>query len=425
MIIEFSVENWRSIRSKQTFSFLKSSGDELLSSNCYKHPAYKDYLLKVAALYGPNAGGKSNILSALGIVESMVLFSASKQRGDEIPVEPFVLDAESNEKPTEFELIFISEGVRYQYGFSANKQRILEEWLFAYPNKLPQKWLVRSWNSETKDYVYQPCPSLKAKAEQKNLWQNTTRQDALFLSTAVQLNCLQLQGVFDWFKNTLRTHTIGPWGNNSTTKMCKDDEHLSSVLDFLKAADLGIHGLKVDTEKFSSKHIPDDVSPDVKSKILEDLKDKEVYKVKTLHITSDRRTVAFDLDNESDGTQKMFSLASHWLLALRYGYVVIVDELNDNLHPRLVKFLVQLFQSNQTNPHGAQLLFSTHDTSLLDQTIMRRDQIWFCEKDDEQATILTQLKQYKVIKGRENIEAYYHAGHYAALPFVGELKISL
>ena len=121
----------------------------------------------------------------------------------------------------------------------------------------------------------------------------------------------------------------------------------------------------------------------------------------------------------------MFSLASHWLLSLRYGYVVIVDELNDNLHPRLVKFLVQLFQSNQTNPHGAQLLFSTHDTSLLDQTIMRRDQIWFCEKDDEQATILTQLKQYKVIKGRENIEAYYHAGHYAALPFVSELKISL
>ncbi|MDO8713713.1 MAG: ATP-binding protein [Polynucleobacter sp.] len=424
MLIEFSVENWRSIKSRQTFSFLKTSGDELLSSNCYKHPAHKDYLLKVASLHGPNAGGKSNLLGALGVVEAMVLLSANKQRGDEVPVEPFALDADSSNQPTEFELIFISDGVKYQYGFSASKQRILEEWLFAYPKKLPQKWLARHWNPEANSYVYQSCPSLKARAEQKNLWQNTTRQDALFLSTAVQLNCLQLQGVFDWFNKTLRTHTVGRWTNDATAKMCKDDEQNNSVLDFLKAADLGIHGLKVDSERFSSEHIPDDMPADLKLKILENFKDKEVYDVKTLHITSDGRTLAFDLNEESDGTQKMFSLASHWLLALKHGYVVVVDELNDNLHPKLVRFLVQLFQNNRTNPNGAQLLFSTHDTSLLDQTIMRRDQIWFCEKDDVQATQLKQLKQYKVIKGRENIEAYYHAGYYAAVPVVGDLKIN-
>ncbi len=422
MLIEFSVGNWRSVKEIQTLSLVMSKGDELADTNGFTPSApATNGLLRSAAIYGANAAGKSNLLRAMSTMKKMVTDSAKEQRGDSVPVVPFKLDSATEDAPSEFEAIFVADGVRYQYGFSATAERIHEEWLFAYPNGRAQQWLGRTWNAEKEDYDWEKCKPLTG---QKQLWQSSTRQNALFLSTAVQLNSKQLQPVYDWFRRTLRTATSAGWSPAFTASLCKDTEQRLKVLGFLKAADLDIQDVVVESEKFSVKHLPDEMPEELKSSLLAKMPSNEVFDIKTVHQSPQGRLVSFAFEDESDGTQKFFAFAGPWLDALSNGYVLVIDELHDNLHPKMVQFLVQLFHSNETNPKNAQLIFTTHETSILSQEVFRRDQIWFCEKDDGQSTRLFPLTDFSPRKGRENLEANYLAGRYGALPYLRGLKES-
>jgi AAA15 family ATPase/GTPase len=314
----------------------------------------------------------------------------------------------------------VADGVRYQYGFSATPERIHEEWLFAYPNGRSQKWLGRAWDAEKETYQWEKCNALTG---QKQLWQDSTRENALFLSTAVQLNSKQLQPVYDWFKKTLRLANVSGWSPSFTASLCKDSEQSKKVLAFLQAADLDIQDVIVESEKMSAKHFPDDMPDELKTTLLAKMQDSEVLDIKTVHRSLDGRAVSFDFRDESDGTQKFFAFAGPWLDALKNGFVLVIDELHDNLHPKMVQFLVQLFHNSETNQKNAQLVFTTHETSILNQDVFRRDQIWFCEKDDKQSTRLYPLTDFKPRKERENLEASYLAGRYGALPYLRSMSI--
>lgn len=422
MLIQFSVKNWRSIRDEQTFSMVMAIGDEMLDTNTFQPVAPSaTELLRSAAIYGPNAAGKSNLLKAMNVMKKIVVESASKgQRGDDLPIVPFLLDSDTEHAPTEFEVVFIAEGIRYQYGFAANHQRITEEWLMAYPRGRSRKWFTREWDVENNGYVWDMGPSLLG---QKQLWQDSTRQNALFLSTAVQLNSQQLQPIYDWFFKTLRMANVSGWSPSFTASLCKDADQRGKVLEFLKAADLDIHDVVIESEKLTAKHLPADMSDDMKTKLLTELKDQEVFDIKTVHQSKQGRSITFDFSDESDGTQKFFAFAGPWLDALKNGYVLLIDELHDNLHPKMVQFLVSLFHNNQTNPNNAQLIFTTHETSILNQDVFRRDQIWFCEKSGDQSTKIFPLTDFNPRKGRENLEANYLAGRYGALPYLRSLKL--
>nr|WP_217641988.1 AAA family ATPase [Atopomonas hussainii] len=154
------------------------------------------------------------------------------------------------------------------------------------------------------------------------------------------------------------------------------------------------------------------------------MKDNIFYDIKTIHAGTQDQAVAFEFDDESDGTQKLFSYAGPWLNVLETGKVLIIDELHDNLHPRLVHFLVDLFHNSETNQKNAQLVFTTHETSILNQDVFRRDQIWFCEKNKDQATSLYPLTDFSPRKGRENLEDAYLSGRYGALPYVRPIRSS-
>jgi uncharacterized protein len=420
MFIEFSVKNWRSIKTEQKLSMTAAKSSELADSNTFSPLAPATHnLLRAAAIYGPNAAGKSNIISALKMMRQMVLESASKsQLGDEIPVQAFRLDSETEDQPSEFEIVFVANGVRYQYGFAADATRVTEEWLFAWPSGRPQRWLGRTWDGNA--YQWETASALSG---QKQLWQESTRENALFLSTAVQLNSKQLMPVFDWFKKNLRIANVGGWLSDFTVGLCKEELSRGKVLDFLKAADLDIHDMQVETATFSTKHLPKNLPATMADELLSDLKDKEIVEIKTIHRSAQGKQVSFELDDESAGTRKIFALAGPWLHALEHGLILVMDELNDRLHPKMVHFLIQLFHGNETNPHNAQLIFTTHETSILNQQVFRRDQIWFCEKDDDQATQLYPLTDFSPRKGREDLEANYLAGRYGALPYLRALKM--
>lgn len=422
MFIEFTVKNYRSIKEEQVLSMVKAKGNELEESNSFLPDAPSSVpLLRSAVIYGPNAAGKSNVIRALMEMEHIVRHSASKnQEGDQISVTPFLFNETTSKEPTEFEMIFISEGIRYQYGFSATKTKVFEEWLIAFPKGRPQRWFSRVYNDEKDAYEYKFSDNLLG---QRSVWQNSTRSNALLLSTAVQLNSDQLKPVFNWFKEKLRPTNIDGWGPSFTASLCEENSSKEEVLKFLKAADFDIHDIKIETEKFDPSVLPDDVSEAIKEEIINKMKGKEFIDIKTLHKTDTGSLMPLDFEDESDGTKKFFSLAGPWIDILKSGYVLVVDELHDSLHPKMVKYLVELFHSEKTNPKNAQLIFTTHETSILSQEVFRRDQIWFCEKDNAQATTLYPLSDFSPRKEKENIELGYLSGRYGALPFIRPFNI--
>ncbi len=424
MLIEFSVRNFLSIREVASLSLVKGSGDELQDTNVMVPDAPGTLpLVRSAAIYGPNAAGKSNLIKALKVMGTVVRESAREsQAGEPLPVTPFLLDEGSAAQPCEFEVHFISEGVRYQYGFAATRERVVEEWLLAYPKARPQRWIDRRYDEERQVYVWGSMDKLTGK---KQLWQQATRPNALFLSTAIQLNNQQLQPVFKWFADTLYVAGFGRWHPGFSIGLCEEDDTRREIVSFLRAADIDIDDIELEERKFDIDALPDDMPDSMKEEISRELEGKPLVRVKTVHTLNTGRRVLFDLQDESDGTRKIFALAGPWLDTLEHGYVLIIDELHDNLHPLIVKFLVKMFHDPETNPRGAQLIFTTHDTSILDQEVFRRDQIWFCEKDGARSTVLFPLTDFRPRKKVENLERRYLSGRYGALPYIRSIKSAM
>ncbi|MCU7905250.1 MAG: ATP-binding protein [Candidatus Thiodiazotropha sp. (ex Epidulcina cf. delphinae)] len=421
MLVEFSVKNFLSICEQTTLSLVAAKGQELEETNTFQPDAPSTpAMLRSAAIYGPNAAGKSNLIRALQTMARMVTKSAGQsQTGEALAVTPFLLNEDAPSQPSEFEVTFISQGVRYQYGFAVTKERITEEWLLAYPKGRPQRWIDRTYDEKSQSYAWRTMDKLTGR---KRTWQAATRPNALFLSTAVQLNNQQLKPVFDWFSDTLHVAGFGRWDPAFSIDLCGKEKARDRIVSFLQAADIDIAGVELQKEKFNINDLPDDMPEAIKSMIAERYQNKPLVSVKTTHVSDSGEKVLFDLDVESDGAQKIFALAGPWLDTLENGYVLIIDELHDNLHPLIVKFLVKLFHSENSNPKNAQLIFSTHDTSILNQEIFRRDQIWFCDKDKDHATQLYPLTDFSPRKGVENLERGYLSGRYGALPYLKNIN---
>ena len=311
-------------------------------------------------------------------------------------------------------MIFIEGGIRYQYGFAVRSERIEAEWLYAYPEGRPQRWFDRKGEKWSFGSNFRG---------QKELWRKATRQNALYLSTAMQLNAEQIAPVFDWFK--LRLRIITPFARvhdgYSIAQCEKDEKKKTKILEFLATADLGVGGIDVRKEKFDPSRIPESLSKPMRRAMLEIMENQEIHSVRLSHSVGDGKDVWLDLNEESGGTQKLFALAGPWLDVLANGRVLIVDELDTSLHPVLMRHLVGLFHNCDINKECAQLIFTTHDTSILDRQIFRRDQVWFVEKNRRLETQLYPLSDFSPRKS-ENMENGYLQGRYGALPFVGKLS---
>lgn len=421
MLIEMNVSNFRSFKEKQTLSMVKAKGNELPDNafTAQMSSGKSIDLLHSAAIYGANASGKSNVLKALMTMRNIVIFSSRKLTG-KMPVTPFRLDTKSRQEPTEFEVTILIDKVRYQYGFSATEEQIYDEWLFVYPKGKPQVWFEREWNEEKQAYDWYFSNYLTG---EKQLWKKATRNNALFLSTAVQLNSEKLKLLFNWFAHTLKMTGLNSeyWNGSFTTKQCENEKN--NILNLLKVADLGIDNIIINKRTETDKtKIPSVILDIIKENIKDENEDEikfEITQVYSVHKDNKQNPVQFNLHtDESDGTKRFFAFAAPFLDILKNGKVVFIDELNNSLHPKLVQFLVELFHNKETNPKNAQLIFTTHDTTILSQEVFRRDQIWFCEKNQNNASTLYPLSDFKPRKIFENLESSYLLGRYGALPFI-------
>lgn len=414
MLIEFRIKNFRSLRNEQVFSLVASKDKTLQDTHTQATGiSAAPALVRSAVIYGANASGKSNFIKALQYMRSVVTESATAiQPGQAFAIQPFRLDDDSASQPSEFEVTFLLNGVRYQYGFAMTAQRVVSEHLLVYKAFKPQRWFTRHLDSATGKDIYEFGSGLKGP---KNLWEGATRANALFLSMAVQLNSEALRGVFDWFVNRLVIfNEQAPLSPQVTIQMLREKDGRKEMCNFLAAADISIVDIDVQTRKVPGQAVHFDLAAGKTEVRLEEM---EEHKLRFHHVTEQGKAV-FELMDESNGTRNLLFLAGPVLDILSKGLTLVIDELDTSLHTLLVRELVRLFHRPEINSNGAQLVFTTHDTSLLDApNLFRRDQVWFAEKDRNQASALVSLSEFSPRKN-EALERGYLMGRYGGVPFL-------
>jgi len=424
MLVEFKVANYRSFREEQTLS-LVASKDTQLSDNYVDQGKLR--LLKVVGIYGPNASGKSNLIKALSTMRDII--EKPGKPGERLPVAPFKLHDKYRNEPTSFEVTFIHEESRYQYGFTATTERVHDEWLYAYPKgrsrDIAQTWFERKFNRKTEETEWNFGSYLKGEREKLK---DRTINNVLFLSAGAQWNNKQLTTVYEWFSERFLIILPSERPTVTTIDMLadaqKDEEFKKVWYDYLgsmmRCADFGIHGVNIKIEEFDLEkmELPADMLESVHEEILGNLKVEFIHRAEPAG-----KEVCFSNLEESNGTRRFFELAGPWLSAITEGRALLVDELEASLHPHLVRELLKWFQNSKLSGVGAQLIFTTHDTSLLDPELFRRDQIWFTEKDEHGGTRLYSMLDYKPRKG-EAMQKGYLSGRYGALPIIKSFELN-
>lgn len=427
MLIQFSVGNYRSFKDLSVFSMVasntKSRDPQVNIDNTIK--TQKLDLLTSTAIYGANASGKSNFVRALAVMKDLVLSSASSQVDAMIPVESFLLSTETEHEPSFFEIVFlIDREIQYRYGFEVNSKKIVSEWLFSSRGEKESRCFTREESAIDS--------SIKYFKEGKGLGEKT-RPNALFLSVAAQFNGEISLSILKWFKriaivsglddSIYRGYTINQVSNG---KFGED------IINLVKNLDFQISNIEINKLFRSDIKLPESMPIELRSLINDEIQKNGIIKIKTEHQKLDKDgnpvdTVQFDLDNnESAGTQKAFFLAGPIISVLKRGDVLVIDEMEARLHPLLTRNLIQLFNSKETNPNNAQMIFTTHDTNLLSNKIFRRDQIWFIEKDKYNSSRLYSLAEIVVnenkVRNDASFEDDYLKGRYGAVPYLNNIR---
>jgi AAA15 family ATPase/GTPase len=421
MLIDFTVENFRSFADAQTFSMLASS-DSSHEENVVKKGPFR--LLKTAALFGANASGKSNLIKAISFVDRFVGESATKMNlGDPIRgIGPFRLDRHWRTKPSTFAIHLLINATEYQYGFSVTQERVYKEWLhLKRDGGRVTTALLREYDAAAGTTKWDTRGELK---QQASAAVSATRENGLFLSQAAQMNVEFVKELFLWLGRRLCPVDLSSMPPTlllraSARRISEDQRYRERMETLIRDADLGIS--KLAAIKESSSFSVASFSTEMRE-LLASLGNPEQYTVRTTHHIHDcEEPVDFSLEeDESFGTQRFFSIVGPMVIALDDGNVLVLDELDCSMHPLLTRKLIELFQSNEANPNGAQLLFTTHDSTLMSPSLLRRDQIWFSEKNSEEATQLFSL--YDVERTPRKKEAFaknYLAGRYGAVPSFG------
>ena len=418
MLVEFSVGNYKSFGETVTFSMVAakiSSHDKIIDANNTFDVDDDLKLLKSAAIYGANASGKSNLISAFRFMKEFVSNSSNGQSTDPINVDPFRLNLEMAQKPSSFEIVFILKSKRYRYGFEVTKERVTSEWLFYVPSTKEYRLFERDLDTFKISREFKEGKGLEDK----------TRSNALFLSVVAQFNGEISGNILNEFLLNLDVVSGLDHDDQVTAELFADfADSRDGILALVKSLDLSIYDIQIQKPNYPVEKLVN--LPEELRKDFLELVESSPLTVKTIHRLYDTKTdrdidVAFDLNkNESEGTKKLFALAGLIVTTLETGAILIIDEFDTKLHPLISKSLVRLFNSSETNPFNAQLIFATHDTNLLDRNLFRRDQIWFTEKDKTSQTRLYSLVEYHV-RNTAAYESDYIQGRYGAIPFIGDL----
>ena len=406
MLIQFSVKNFLSFKELAALSLVASN---LQDTETAVVTTANLRLLKIAAVYGANASGKSNLLKALAwMTQWMRQSSKESQAGDPIDVQPYALSSASADQPSFFEIVMLIDDVRYRYGFEVDRERVVSEWLYHTPQQRERKLYER----EGQDF------SMSGQFTEGHGLAERTRPNSLFLSVAAQFNGDIAGRIMGWVR-TVRMVGTGPLDRIVSTRLLSDDQYSSRIGELIKSIDLGIDRVFVEQKPFpgSEEDLQDPPAPSRMPRTLS--------VVRTAHVVYNEEGTPvgeeiFDLNRvESAGTRKVFELTGPMLLTLSKGGILLVDELDSQLHPLLTRYLISLFHGDDNR--RAQLIFSTHSSEALEEPDLRRDEIWLVEKNRFGASSLSSVVEFKPRKNA-SLRKDYLFGRFGAVPVLRPLE---
>lgn len=426
MLIEFKFSNYRSFRDETVLS-MEATGLGTFKNCLIQEKSTK--LLPGVAIYGKNGGGKSNVIRAFWLAVQFIKNAQRTQHEKaEIPVMPFGLNDYSKKQPTSFDFIYVLNGIKYWYGFSATKEKIISEYLYHAPKG--QKALIFSRTGQDFSFTED-----KAK---RNMIGEMVAGNQLFFSVACTMNDSACVSAMKWFRECiffLRDYTDIP---KQLLEYAENKSMLKAITDYAKTADLGIDDMQFE---FDNKEIKDDnsfpeyIPEGIKEalrkfmNVLSETSNNSEVRLRMGEVTAkaihqgenkdgSKMLYSLDLSEESDGTRKLMSLAPAIESALQNGGILLVDELERELHPMLVNFIVSKFQSKNTNRKGAQIVFTTNNTELMNMELLRKDQLYFVDKrDNDGVSELYSISEFAT-RTTDNIRKGYLVGKYGATPDV-------
>ncbi len=413
MLLRIAVENHLSIAERQELSFaassLKDRRNGLISCDAVDSGA----VLPAVVIYGANASGKTNLVNAISTMKNLVLWSQTRgEPSGGVPRHEFLLDPSFSEKPSRFEIDFMLNGSRFHYGFETTDEAFEAEWLY----EIPQAHRRKLFERKGQDFEFG-----RWLRGQNHSISRLTRTNSLFLSAAAQNGHVYLSRIYRYFQDMAFSGSISVLGFEASSRV-EGDGLDDRIINFLKSINTGVIGYRKKEIEISEERRAIHLEfKGVLEKVfgrttdmLPDMDDKMV-KFELAHQGKDETVVYLDLDLESAGTRRLLLMLDQIFKALDGGHPIFIDELDASLHTYASEAIMRLFESPKLNIHGAQLIATTHDTNLLKSVMLRRDQIWFAEKNYEGATEIYPLTDIRTRKG-DNLELGYLQGRYGAVP---------
>lgn len=433
MLIEFRVANYRSIGEEQVLSLIPAPKQRDFPDNIIEVDKYKS--LNAIGIYGNNASGKTNLLLSMSLLDRLVHLSARASSTTPLPYEPFLLREGWESKPTRFEIVFILEKNRYRYGLEFFKDEIVREWLYRKGQSREVPLFLREGE------VIDVSSGFKGNSKSIDAAVEATRKNALFLSTCDMLNVEEAKSIFQWFRYFHMINGLNTEEQAINTISLLNTANFKDLMhQYFLRLNLGVTEIDVSAKDFDPSELPESLPEGTRARIAEELKGKVGYTVFTSHQfynnvgkpTDDH--VKWKMEqNESAGTVKAFEISGPVFWALMNGGVLIIDEIEAKMHPNMTLDIINLFLNKETNPNNAQLIFATHNTNLLTYSKLRRDQIYFAQKNKWESTEIYSLSDFvyigsndpsKLEKERPDTdkEKRYIEGRYGAIPILGSIS---
>jgi uncharacterized protein len=416
MLIGFSVTNFRSFHAQQSINFVSSSDDSHRQTHCFS-TGFRAVptLNRTAVIFGPNASGKTNLLMALRSMRDLVLNSTvlTEEQYQEA-YSPFGFDFKE-EASTRFEIDLLLDGDRYKYAFSYNGRRITYERLTVYSGRKPQRWFERSFDTGTQTESWAPF-SVNVEGH-REMWRKATRPRALFVTTAAQLDGEQFVPLLRWFETQLEfvLRSSDYFNASSLAKRMGDAHFKKSILSVLQMIKIPIGDIRM-----IKRERPD--QPPVEKMDLDPVGGSDPSSaVEVAYSRSSTAPIWVNLANEGAGVRRLLFLLGPLLDTIHNGKLAVVDNFDAALHPLVSRFVLQLNSLKSGVRHKAQLLLSSHNTSLMDLDILRRDEIWLMDTDGDRASSLASMAKHH-LRRHEIIAKHYLRGRYGGVPHIDAVE---